>query len=54
MRITIKDVAKKAAVSTATVSLVINGNSRISPLTKRKVEKAIKDLDYYPSRSARD
>ncbi|MGD9900682.1 MAG: LacI family DNA-binding transcriptional regulator [Calditrichaceae bacterium] len=53
MRITIKDVAKKANVSVATVSLVIHDNHRISPETKRKVLKAIKDLDYYPSRSAR-
>lgn len=54
MRTTIKDVAKKACVSTATVSLVVHGNARISSETKRKVEKTIKDLGYYPSRSARD
>jgi LacI family transcriptional regulator len=54
MRPTIKDVAIRANVSTATVSLVIHGNSRISPETKRTVNKAVKDLGYYPSRSARD
>lgn len=54
MRTTIKDIAKKAFVSTATVSLVINGNSRISSETQKRVKKAIKDLGYYPSRSARD
>ena len=54
MRTTIKDVAKRANVSTATVSLVVHGNNRISPETKRKVEKAIKELDYYPSKSARN
>ncbi|MBU1100076.1 MAG: LacI family transcriptional regulator [Bacteroidetes bacterium] len=53
MKITIKDVAKKAGVSTATVSLVITNNSRISQDTRKKVLKAIKDLDYTPSRSAR-
>ncbi|MGD9489079.1 MAG: LacI family DNA-binding transcriptional regulator [Calditrichaceae bacterium] len=53
MRVTIKDVAKKANVSVATVSLVIHDHQRISPETKRRVLKAIKDLDYYPSRSAR-
>ncbi len=53
MRVTIKDVAKKANVSVATVSLVIHDNHRISPETKRRVLKAIKELDYYPSRSAR-
>lgn len=52
--ITIKDVAKHAGVSTATVSLVNNENSRISSATKRKVLKSIKALNYYPSRSARE
>jgi LacI family transcriptional regulator, galactose operon repressor len=51
---TIKDVAKHANVSTATVSLVINNHARITPETKRKVLKSIKILNYYPSRSARD
>ena len=54
MRKTIKDVAEKARVSTATVSLVIHGHKRISEQTRRKVQKAIKELEYYPSRSARD
>jgi len=52
MTSTIKDVAKKADVSIATVSLVINNNKRISPETKRKVQRAIKELDYHPTRSA--
>jgi LacI family transcriptional regulator, galactose operon repressor len=51
---TIKDVAKKAQVSAATVSLVIHDHQRISSDTKRKVRKAIEDLDYHPVRSARD
>ena len=50
---TIKDVAKKADVSIATVSLVIHNHERISPDTKKKVLDAIKDLNYHPSRSAR-
>ncbi len=54
MRPTIKDVARLANVSTATVSLSINGHARITKETKIKVEKAIKDLGYFPSRSARD
>lgn len=53
MKFTIKDVAKKAGVSIATVSLVVHGNGRISPETSKRVLKAIKDLDYHPSRSAR-
>ena len=54
MQSTIKDVAQKAGVSIATVSLVINKNPRISDITARKVQKAIKSLNYFPSRSARD
>ncbi len=53
MTTTIKDVAKKANVSIATVSLVIHNNSRISPKTKRRVQKAIDELGYHPTRSAR-
>ena len=50
---TIKDVAKTANVSTATVSLVINNHKRISPETRIKVNKAIQELNYHPFRSAR-
>lgn len=53
MKSTIKDVAKEAGVSIATVSLVIHDNERISSETKKKVQKAIKTLNYHPSRSAR-
>ena len=50
---TIKDVAKEANVSIATVSLVINNNGRISQETRKKVLRAIRKLNYHPSRSAR-
>jgi LacI family transcriptional regulator len=50
---TIKDVAKKANVSIATVSLVVHNHSRISEETKLRVNDAIKKLNYHPSRSAR-
>jgi LacI family transcriptional regulator len=53
MRPTIKDVAKAANVSIATVSLVLHNNERISSETKRRVLKSIKQLNYHPSRSAR-
>ena len=49
---TIKDVAKKAQVSIATVSLVLHDHKRISEETKLRVNKAIKDLNYHPSRLA--
>lgn len=52
MKSTIKDVAKKAGVSIATVSFVINDSKRISVETKNRVEEAIKELNYHPSKSA--
>lgn len=54
MKSTIKEVAKDAGVSIATVSLVINNNERISFLTKKKVLRSIKNLNYIPTKSARD
>ncbi len=53
MKVTIKEVAKKVGVSTATVSLVLHGNSRISPETRKRVLKAVEELDYQPSQLAR-
>ncbi len=50
---TIKDVAKMADVSIATVSLAMHDNKRISAETKRKVMDAVAKLNYHPSRSAR-
>jgi LacI family transcriptional regulator len=50
---TIKDVAKRANVSIATVSLAIHGNQRISEETTQKVMQVIKELNYHPSRPAR-
>ncbi|MGE5498995.1 MAG: LacI family DNA-binding transcriptional regulator [Syntrophothermus sp.] len=53
MAVTIKDVAEKAKVSIATVSLVIHNHQRISPETRHRVNKAIQELNYHPSRNAR-
>ncbi|MFW6210713.1 MAG: LacI family DNA-binding transcriptional regulator, partial [bacterium] len=47
------DVARKAGVTAATVSLVVSGNERISPATKQKVLKAVKELNYRPNSAAR-
>ena len=52
MKPTIKDVAQKAGVSIATVSFVINNTKRISPDTKNRILKAVKSLNYHPSKSA--
>ncbi|HHT48919.1 MAG TPA: LacI family transcriptional regulator [Firmicutes bacterium] len=52
---TIKDVAKRAGVSVATVSAVINRDSgvKVSKKLTEKVEEAIKELNYRPNRIAR-
>jgi DNA-binding LacI/PurR family transcriptional regulator len=50
---TIKDVAKAAGVSTATVSRVINGNYNVSSEIEQKVLKAIDELKYFPNSVAR-
>jgi len=49
---TIKDVAKEANVSTATVSYVINNNRRVNPVTSKRVLTAIQKLNYHPNRMA--
>jgi len=51
--ITIKDVAKKAHVSVATVSRVINGNDSVDEGLKQKVQDAIKALGFKPNQLAR-
>ena len=50
---TIRDVAKQANVSIATVSRVVNKNYYVDPDTILKVEKAIRDTGYYPDAIAR-
>lgn len=52
-RITISDVAKRAGVSSMTVSRVLNRKGEISFSTRKRVQQAIKDLDYRPSTVAR-
>lgn len=54
MAITIKDVAKAANVSTATVSKVINGSPSISIKTVENVKHIMKELNYYPNSSAQN
>ncbi|RAK08163.1 LacI family transcriptional regulator [Halanaerobium saccharolyticum] len=43
---TIKDIAKKANVSTATVSYVLNDNAQISKATREKVLKVVEEMNY--------
>ena len=52
-RITIKDVAQVAGVSTQTVSRVMNKHSYVSGKTRQHVEEAVQKLGYRPSALAR-
>ena len=59
-RVTIKDVAREAGVSTALVSMVMNARVRpdgtldcpVSPITAERVQMTIRKLNYMPSRAA--
>ena len=50
---TMRDVAKKARTSVFTVSSVVNNTYPVSPKLKRRVIKAIKELNYTPNSIAR-
>ena len=52
-RATLKDVAQRAGVTTATVSYALSGKRPISEATKRRVMEAIEELDYVPDLNAR-
>ncbi len=49
MSVTIKDVAKAAGVSVATVSRVLNNSSAVSDETAASVNQVIKDMGYSPN-----
>ena len=53
MAVKLIDVSKKAGVSTATVSRVLNGSSLVVEKTRDKVMKVVRDLGYEPSHAAR-
>lgn len=52
-KVTIVDVAKVAGVSTMTISRVVNGDPKVKPSTREKVETAIAELNYAPNVAAR-
>ncbi len=52
-RVTIKQVAKEAGVSTQTVSRVLNDRPDVARETRRRVREVIKRLGYQPSQAAR-
>jgi DNA-binding LacI/PurR family transcriptional regulator len=49
----IKEVAKRAKVSTATVSRTINDSQKVKPGTAERVRRAIEELNFYPNTHAR-
>ena len=53
MHATLRDVAKLAGVSPKTVSRVVNNQREISDATRKRVQAAIKQLDYRPNILAR-
>lgn len=50
---TIRDVARHAGVSVASVSYALNGVDKITPETKARIMKSIEELDYRPNMTAR-
>lgn len=54
MAITLSDVARRAGVSEATASRVLNGRRYVAAATRIRVVAAAQDLDYVPNRAARD
>ena len=53
MNSTIVDIARKANVSIATVSRVMNGTGQVSEKTRKKVQKVIDENHYVPNSVAR-
>jgi LacI family transcriptional regulator len=53
MGVSLEDVARKAEVSTATVSRVLNNVDRVRATTRARVLKAAKELEYHPNVYAR-
>jgi LacI family transcriptional regulator len=49
----IRDIAKRAKVSTATVSRIINRNPTVDPQLAKRVWKVVNETGYYPNTQAR-
>lgn len=52
--ITLKDVAREAGVSIATVSCALSGKKAVRPETYTKIMDAVEKLKYIPNYSARN
>ena len=56
MRATIKDIAERVGVSKSLVSMYLNNHplaSRIAERTKKKIDEAVREMNYQPSVTAR-
>lgn len=53
MATTIKDVAREAGVSVATVSRVMNGHAAVTPETRERIQRIAAELRFMPSSAAR-
>jgi LacI family transcriptional regulator, galactose operon repressor len=51
--VTLHDVARRAGVSTATVSRVVHGQDRVREVTRTRVSQAIEELGYVPDGAGR-
>jgi len=49
MKIRIKDIAKKAGVSTGTVDRILHNRGNVSDAAREAVEKVLKEVDYKPN-----
>ena len=52
-RVTIKDVARQAGVSVASVSYVLNGVNKVNTQTRQRILEAIEEMNYRPSMMAK-
>jgi LacI family transcriptional regulator len=53
MAVTLKDVARIAGVTEASVSLALSGNGNISPVTRQRIRRIAGDMGYSPNAKAR-
>jgi DNA-binding LacI/PurR family transcriptional regulator len=53
MAVSLKDIARRAGVSVATVSNVVNGYRPVGETTRARVQQAVDELGYNPNLSAR-
>ncbi|MCD2172430.1 LacI family DNA-binding transcriptional regulator [Rhizobium sp. C4] len=53
MKASIKDIAARAGTSVSTVSRALNKSGYVSPDVRARVEEAVRDLNYTPSKDAR-